>query len=385
MKATHYCNKSKNKNYVSRLLLASMVSLIVPNFSYAYVAMPKIDIGNVGAKVIENAQIILESEEMKVIYKNIAEMKGKIAEFKIDSQNEIATRKIFSEQQARAEESKIKALQASQPGINACSIIASVAVAAETGCVAASYSKRSTSKSAAISSVPEGGQIKNPALEAFRDRIAKSIEEANKLELNEPSSSISNDKVEEALTSSPLSPFYLLSSDKNTFSLSKENREKMEDYILLIAPPFVETVKEREITDLNEKTAIIASIKRAMMSVPNSVLNDVLSNRVAVDDNSESKLFAWYNMANSYFSFEDIAALNKNKDFVDAGSMYKGGRIDSIATRLSLAQLASPDVTIRAVAAMKATKINSMLESYKVDLNREIIMATMLAKKVNML
>jgi hypothetical protein len=376
--------KRQLKKSAAHLFVASLIYCVGTTSSLAYVAMPKIDVGNIGARVIENAMTLLEGKEMQAIYKGAMEAKNKIKSLTMDNDNSVSAIKINTKQKMKEEISKKEELKASQPGVNACSIIASVVVSKKTDCAASDFSSSAHARNSAVTAIPEGGHIKNKKLEEFRDRIAKAIDESDKIAKSEAESGVLGDESINLVETS-LSPFYLLSSDKNTYALDENMRKKMEDYVFLIAPPYIETKQEKEITDLNNKTAIIAAMKRAMMNVPNAAFNDILSVRISGDDESESKLYARYNTANSYFSFDDIEALNKNKDFVDTGALYLGDRVDSMATRIALGQLATPDVVIRNIAIMKALKISEMLESYKVSLNKEIIMATMLAKKINMI
>ncbi|MND33753.1 hypothetical protein D3C87_849010 [compost metagenome] len=372
------------KNVVAPMILLAF--LVAPSSSHAFIPMPKIDVGMVGAKVLENAQKVLKGKEVQAIYKGAMEMKKEIAAFGIENGNATSVIEITAEQQRKEEVSKLEELKSSQPGINSCVILASVVIAKEVDCTSSSFVKGSVSRNVGLAAVPDGA-ANNSALKQFRDRISSSLEESRQV----AGEAISGGTVNlgaldsQAMIDSPITPFYLLTSDKNYYSLTGAQKEKMQDYILLVAPPYTETKQEKEITDLNDKTAVKTAMKRAMMNVPNMAFNDILSLRVSSDDSSPSKLYSMHDMANSYYSFEDFGALDQNKSHVDVGATSNGGRIDSVATRISLAKLATPDSIWRTVAAMKAVKINAMLESYKIDINKEILMATMLAKKINMM
>ncbi|MGL5159064.1 MAG: hypothetical protein ACRC79_09665, partial [Acinetobacter junii] len=151
--------KRQLKKSAAHLFVASLLYCMGTTSTFAYVAMPKIDVGNIGARVIENAMTLLEGKEMQAIYKGAMEAKNKIKSLTTDNDNSVSAIKINSKQKMQEEISKKEELKASQPGINACSIIASVVVSKKTDCAANDFSNSAHAGNSAVAAIPEGGHI----------------------------------------------------------------------------------------------------------------------------------------------------------------------------------------------------------------------------------
>jgi hypothetical protein len=379
----------KNKK-IFVLKTATMLSIM---FSFSASAiMPKTDYVNLGAKMVKNAQDAVNQNEYVILFKNKLDDLAKISGLSIDAKNNQASAKIQKKQTQAATVSQLEQLRAQTPAINACSTISFQKEISDISCETNSYKANLINKRNSISSGKSAriakaqGQEPN-SLEQQKKEIVERLKESSPSLFDREASNddITIDLVSDESPSSII-PYYLLSSNPDSLVLNAKQKQAMEDYVLLLSPPYSPNEQQESINQINDGNRLEEARIRAKNNLPSEVFLSILSKRISEDDQSPSEMFLLQNLADSQFSFSDFELVNNtNNGTITAPDMVSnGGSSQSVASRISQSSIVVPELVIRNIAAMKAMHIHFELLSYKDSIKQELILATLLANRLKL-
>ena len=157
----------------------------------------------------------------------------------------------------------------------------------------------------------------------------------------------------------------LLSSDEKYSTLSQEQQEAMEAFVLLVAPPYQTTKYELSKEDGNKKLTTDRLSKEIKHNMVNQVFNRILAKKIALNGNYPSEM----SLRN-----ESIKELYFNPDKAK----------QSVAYKIQTSQMATPTVVQRNLAVLMSNRVHYSVLQYEEMLKREAILATRLANKINL-
>lgn len=161
---------------------------------------------------------------------------------------------------------------------------------------------------------------------------------------------------EEELAKSPLSSRQVIG--KKYLTLNEKDFQSALDYVELIAPPY-EAPRSKTFSNLLTLNKMSNSVRQG---VPRAILTKLASNRKS-GVSGESKLSTIMNFGKSKFSPGDVS-----------GSFIK---------EITTSKLSHPYSILREVAVLNMFANYMALERYENSLNKELLIATRLSKKLN--
>ena len=155
----------------------------------------------------------------------------------------------------------------------------------------------------------------------------------------------------------------LLSSDEKYDTLTQEQKEAMEGFVLLVAPPYISSKSNLELEKFNKELKVQRVSSEIKHNMVNQVFNRLLSKKVALGESypSEIKMMR-----------ENVKEVYFNKDKAT----------ETIAFKISKSNLAMPSSIIRTRAVLVSNEIDYAIREYEEKLNQERVAAQLLLEKL---
>lgn len=369
-------------------ILAGLVSLGVMMTSLPSQAIiPVTDYAIIGQKILENYQSMQQHMEKVLIFKAKMDQIGMFTSAKIEATNNSFGNMVARTGRQLQDIQNIEALQSSSPGHNACETISISLSLKDTLCFKSEEVNESkkkiddviSGKSEKLSKFDHLGNSDDRSraenLSLYQSDIAlratsevqsggqsRSVGYASDGSIEhdgEPGTYISND------VPLVLQPSLLISGNPYKTTLSEDERQAMEDLILLIAPPFAPTTREQALLDDGTSNLTSSLLeKQARLSVPHDVLMSALARRTAQPGIGISELGALQKMSDEYYG---------------VGDDYQ----NSVSYKIQTDKTAMPATNWRNKAAMMASNIHLSIEEIKINTNMEKLLAVKLSNKLN--
>ena len=306
---------------------------------------------------------IIFSEKMEQAYAALEEM-GVLGAQEVDSKNAAIGNQNVRDARRVQEISRLEQMQKSVPAFMPCGTVTNNILMKHVNNNKKAYLKNQEEAMSQISNVAQSGnQDAADGKVFYSELIAEKIKKSQENNLSNSSNKNSaNTEGKEDLFIANSSMIF--SSNEKYDTLSKEQKEAMEGFVLLVAPPY--QAKKSDIRD--EVQIPEMRIKRISNEIRhnmvNQVFNRLLAKKIALGETYPSEMTIMReNSKNVYFNPE------KPKE--------------TIAYKIQTSQIATPSAVMRTHAVLLANRISYSIKEYQESLYQERIMAQLLLEKIN--
>lgn len=261
-----------------------------------------------------NIQAAINHEQLMSMLMEGINFTGKLMGLDIDNTNNGFSNLIIREGKSKEDVQNLEILRESAPANNACGVLASKIVIEDSECSAAEYKSSESKKRAATKSESEALRNNSDIEPSKEDKEKGNVSLKNKLndllkrakeakpEFHEVTDVLTSDSVPYILDTS-----YLFGSFDGYLTLTKDEQKAVEDFILLVAPPYIPTPEDEEFAKTNDEKTLIIMNRKLKHNVVGASLTNILSKKIMSPDGGPSLLENLSNFSGEYYGEADSA------------------------------------------------------------------------------
>lgn len=300
---------------------------------------------------------IVFSEKMEQAYAALEQM-GVLSSQEVDAKNAAWGNQNVREARRVQEISRLEQMQKSVPAFMPCGTITNNILMKHVSTNKKRYLEKQNEFHNKISKIanaePTGDQISYS--KEMSDRIADALSKLEQEQANPDNEELKKPYIADSSI--------LFSSNEEYDTLSADQKEAMESFVLLVAPPYQGLQEDISLEKQFPQRKINRIAQEIKHNMANQVFNRLLAKKIALGETypSEMKIMR-ENVKNVYFNLE------KPKE--------------TIAFKIQTSQIATPSAVIRTYATLLSNRIHYSVKEYKESLYKEQIMAQLLLEEIN--